>query len=56
MKRNEFLKTSVILDGASLLPVNSVFASSLNDNGMDKLVDVNGNFIHLTVNFPRIRR
>lgn len=42
MKRNEFLKTSAILGGASLLPVNSVFSNSLNDNGMDKLVDALG--------------
>jgi Fe-Mn family superoxide dismutase len=53
MKRNEFLKTSVILGGASLLPVNSVFASSLDDNGMDKLVDVNGNFIHLALPYQQ---
>jgi Fe-Mn family superoxide dismutase len=53
MKRNEFLKTSVILGGASLLPVNSVFANSLNDNGMDKLVDVNGNFIHLALPYQQ---
>lgn len=53
MKRNEFLKTSAILTGGSLLPVNSVFASSLNDNGMDKLVDASGNFIHLALPYQQ---
>jgi superoxide dismutase, Fe-Mn family len=53
MKRNEFLKTSAILTGASLLPVNSVFANSLNDNGMDKLVDASGNFIHLALPYQQ---
>jgi len=53
MKRNEFLKTSVILGGASLLPVNSVFSNSLAQNGMDKLVDANGNFIHLALPYQQ---
>lgn len=53
MKRNEFLKTSAILGGASLLPSNSVFASSLNDNGMEKLVDSKGNFIHLALPYQQ---
>ncbi|WP_113663401.1 superoxide dismutase [Pedobacter nanyangensis] len=53
MKRNEFLKTSAILGGASLLPVNSVFSNSLNENGMDKLVDANGNFIHLSLPYQQ---
>tara|TARA_B100001105_G_C22364202_1_gene431821 strand:+ start:835 stop:1557 length:723 start_codon:yes stop_codon:yes gene_type:complete len=53
MKRIDFLKTSAILGGASLLPVNSVFANSLNENGMDKLVDANGNFIHLSLPYQQ---
>lgn len=53
MKRIEFLKTSAILGGASLLPINSVFANSLNENGMDKLVDANGNFIHLSLPYQQ---
>jgi superoxide dismutase, Fe-Mn family len=44
MKRNEFLKSSVILGGASLLPTNSVFSQSLKEGGLDKLTDADGNF------------
>jgi Fe-Mn family superoxide dismutase len=44
MKRNEFLKSGLILGGASLLPSNNVFSQSLNETGMDKLTDAEGNF------------
>jgi len=44
MKRNDFLKTSAILGGVSLLPKESVFAESLQQSGMDRLTDANGNF------------
>lgn len=44
MKRNEFLKNSAILTGASLLPSNNVFSQSLQQTGMDKLTDKDGNF------------
>jgi Fe-Mn family superoxide dismutase len=44
MNRKSFLQNSMVLGGASLLPVNSVFAQSLKDGGMDKLVDKDGNF------------
>jgi len=47
MKRIDFLKTSTILGAASLLPNNSVFSQSLAENGMDKLVDADGNFAQL---------
>ena len=46
MDRKEFLKTSAILTGATILPTNSVFAENINNNGIDKLTDENGNFIH----------
>lgn len=45
MDRKQFLKTSAILGGASLLPSNSVFAASLEHTAIDKLVDEQGNFI-----------
>ncbi len=45
MNRNDFLKTGLILGGTSLLPDNSVFSQNLADNGIDKLVDAQGNFI-----------
>lgn len=44
MKRNEFLKSSAILGGATLLPVGSVFAEALQQSGMDQLTDAAGNF------------
>src|SRR6476620_12173562 len=44
MNRNEFLKGSMILSGASLLPTTNVFSQSLQESGMDKLTDSNGNF------------
>ena len=46
MDRKEFLTTSAILAGATILPSNSVFAENINNNGIDKLTDENGNFIH----------
>lgn len=45
MDRKEFLKNSLIIGGATILPTNSILAESTNENGIDKLVDVNGNFI-----------
>jgi len=44
MKRDEFLKSSFILGGASLLPTTSVLSQSLTETGMDKLTDAQGNF------------
>ena len=44
MNRNVFLKNSLILGGASLLPANSVFSQSLEETGMDTLTDKDGNF------------
>jgi len=46
MDRKEFLTTSAILAGATILPSNSVFAENINNNGIDKLTDEDGNFIH----------
>ena len=46
MDRKKFLTTSAILAGATILPSNSVFAENINNNGIDKLTDANGNFIH----------
>ena len=44
MNRNEFLKGATIMGGASLLPSNNVFSQSLQQTGMDKLTDKDGNF------------
>ncbi|HEY5826627.1 MAG TPA: superoxide dismutase [Cyclobacteriaceae bacterium] len=44
MNRTEFLKGATILTGTSLLPTNNVFSQSLQQSGMDKLTDKDGNF------------
>ena len=44
MNRTQFLKNSTILGTASLLPVDNVFSQSLQQSGMDKLTDKDGNF------------
>jgi len=46
MNRKKFLTTSAILAGTTILPSNSIIAENLNNNGIDKLTDNNGNFIH----------
>jgi superoxide dismutase, Fe-Mn family len=45
MDRKDFLRKSAIIGGAALLPTNSAFSANLSDNGIDKLVDSDGNFI-----------
>ncbi len=44
MNRKDFIKTTAILGGATLLPVDSALAHSLQESGMDRLVDKDGNF------------
>lgn len=44
MNRKAFIKTSAIMSGVSILPLNSAFSASLQQSGMDKLVDKDGNF------------
>jgi Fe-Mn family superoxide dismutase len=44
MDRKTFFKNSVIMGGASLLPINNVFSQSLKESGLDKLTDKDGNF------------
>jgi len=46
MDRKEFIATSSILAGATILPTNSVFADNVNNNGIDRLTDENGIFVH----------
>ncbi len=45
MNRKEFLTTSAALSAVSILPTNSVFSQNISENGIEKLVDGNGNFI-----------
>ena len=44
MKRKDFIKTSAILGGTTLLPANNAFTQNLQETGMDRLVDKDGNF------------
>jgi Fe-Mn family superoxide dismutase len=44
MNRKNFIKTTAIMGGASILPVNSAFSESLQQTGMDKLTDKDGKF------------
>ncbi len=45
MNRKIFLQNSLMLGGASLLPIDSVFSQSVKESHMDKLTDDQGNFI-----------
>lgn len=44
MNRKEFIKTSTLLGASTLLPSDSVFSHNLAENGIDRLVDAQGNF------------
>lgn len=44
MNRKLFLKNATILTGTSILPASSIFAQNVQNNGLDKLTDENGNF------------
>ncbi|MBA4054751.1 MAG: superoxide dismutase, partial [Marivirga sp.] len=44
MNRNAFLKSSGIITGASLLPSSNGFSQNLQQSGIDKLTDRDGNF------------
>ena len=52
MDRKNFLQNSFILGGASILPLNSPFTASVNEGGMDKLMDENGKFIQQKLPYP----
>jgi Fe-Mn family superoxide dismutase len=53
MDRKDFLRNTLIIGGASLLPTNSLLAANLNDNGIEKLVDADGNFIQQTLPYAQ---
>ena len=52
MQRKMFLQNLAILGGASMLPTNSALAASVEQTGLDKLTDADGNFAlqHLPYN------
>jgi Fe-Mn family superoxide dismutase len=45
MDRKEFLKNSLIIGGASILPTGNVFSQNIAENGIDRLIDKDGKFI-----------
>ncbi len=49
MNRKQFIQNSLIIGGATILPSNSLFAASVTEGGLDKLVDEKGNFIQQTL-------
>lgn len=52
MNRKKFLQNSLIIGGATVLPVNSLIASGTSENGIDKLVDKDGNFSQQALPYP----
>lgn len=44
MNRKDFLKTTAIMGGVSILPANNAFSASLQQTGLDRLTDKDGNF------------
>ena len=53
MDRKDFLRNSAILSGATILPTNNVFSQNVTENGIDKLVDKNGNFIQKSLPYNK---
>ena len=39
MDRKQFLKNSLIIGGAAILPTNSLLAQNMSENGIDKLIE-----------------
>jgi superoxide dismutase, Fe-Mn family len=52
MDRKRFLQNSLIIGGATVLPVNSLLAANASVNGIDKLVNKDGNFSLQTLPYP----
>lgn len=49
MNRKQFIQSSLIMGGATILPSNSVFAASVKEGSIDQLVDKDGNFSQLAL-------
>jgi len=52
MNRKKFLQNSLIIGGATVLPGNSLLAANASENGIDKLVDKDGNFSQQALPYP----
>jgi len=53
MDRKSFLSASAVLSAAAILPANSVLAENYQANGLDKLTDAKGDFLHLPLPYNR---
>jgi superoxide dismutase, Fe-Mn family len=53
MNRKDFLKNSLIIGSASVLPTGSLLAASVSESGMDKLTDRDGNFIQQALPYSK---
>jgi Fe-Mn family superoxide dismutase len=53
MDRKKFLSTTGVLAAASVLPTNSLLAHHYDNNGLDKLTDDKGTFIHLPLPYNK---
>lgn len=53
MDRKKFLTAAGVLSATAILPTNSVIAQNYNTNGLDKLTDAEGNFIHLPLPYTK---
>ena len=45
MNRKDFLRSGALVGAASIVGNNNAFSQNLTDNNIDKLVDVNGNYL-----------
>ncbi len=53
MNRKQFLTASTILSTSAILPTQSVLAQNYANNGLDKLTDAAGNFLHLPLPYNK---
>ncbi len=53
MNRKKFLSATGILAATSILPTTSVLAQHYDENGLDKLTDAEGNFVHLPLPYNK---
>lgn len=49
MERRKFIQNSAIIGGSTILPASSVLANSIEQGGIDRLMDGNGNFIQASL-------
>jgi superoxide dismutase, Fe-Mn family len=53
MNRKQFLSASAVLSAVGLLPSHSALANHYDNNGLDKLTDAEGNFVHLPLPYNK---